>query len=139
MVALKRKRQAIKRVVTDKASQYPPSFLFSALTYKQAPESLSISPQSILVSVPTQPNPTLFNTISGDIFNLHNTLSKKPIKTVEEYHKHHTITHLKWNQKGNTIASIDETGKLALWQTKVRTTSFASFFFHPFILFVLSI
>lgn len=119
---LKRKKQRLstKRSISDKASRYPPSYHFSALTYKQAPEALSISPQSVLVSVPTQPNPTQFSTVSGDIFNLDSPLHKSCIKLVEDHHKHYTITHLKWNQKGDTIASIDETGYLALWHIKVK-------------------
>lgn len=110
-----------KRSTCDKASRYPPSFHFSALTYKQAPEALAISRQTVLVSVPTHPNPTQLNTIAGDIFSLDSVqIHKTPIKTVESYHKQYTITHLEWNQKGNTIASVDETGQLALWSIKVQ-------------------
>ncbi|GAA5796194.1 hypothetical protein HPULCUR_001563 [Helicostylum pulchrum] len=117
---LKRKKARLsnKRPTSDKASRYPPSYHFSALTYKQAPEALSISPQSVVVSVPTQPNPTQFNTITGDIFNLDGSLHRSCVKLVEEHHKHYTITHLEWNKKGDTIASIDETGHLALWHIK---------------------
>jgi hypothetical protein len=114
----KRKRPN-KKSLSEKASRYPPSYHFSALTYKQSPEALAISPQTVLVSVPTQPNPTQFNIIAGDIFSF-GSVSKAPIKMVELHHKHYTITHMEWNQKGNTIASVDETGQLALWSIKVR-------------------
>jgi WD40 repeat protein len=118
----KRKRISSTKPTSDKASRYPPSFHFSALTYKQSPKALSISPQTVLASVPTQPNPIQFNIISGDLFSLNAPPHKTPNKAIENYHKQHTITHLEWNQKGNTLASIDETGKLALWSVQVRIT-----------------
>ncbi|KAF1798362.1 hypothetical protein FB192DRAFT_1391172 [Mucor lusitanicus] len=34
---------------------------------------------------------------------------------MEQFHQQHTITHLQWDPKGKTVASVDETGRLALW------------------------
>lgn len=121
--AKKRKRtsQNNTKKPISKASRYPLSFQFSALTYKQSSKALSISPQSVLVSVPTQPNLTQLNVIAGDVFSAKALPPHKScIKLVEDYHGHNVITHLEWNQKGNTLASVDETGKLALWNIKVR-------------------
>ncbi|CEP13902.1 hypothetical protein [Parasitella parasitica] len=123
MVELTRAPKSMKRKRTDKKkaiffdtfARYPASFLLSALTYKQASESLCISPRSVLISVPTPPNKTQFNAIAGDLFSLDEPIRKIPIKLMEHYHKQHTITHMQWNQKGNTVASVDETGQLALW------------------------
>ncbi|KAI9489933.1 hypothetical protein BDB00DRAFT_840113 [Zychaea mexicana] len=42
-------------------------------------------------------------------------LNKTPLRLAEQYHDQHTITHLVWNQKGTTLASADETGRIALW------------------------
>ncbi|RCH89292.1 hypothetical protein CU098_007860 [Rhizopus stolonifer] len=111
MVELKRKRSQ-----KDKSSRYPLSVQFSSLTYRQAPESLALSSHNVLALTSTRPHPHQFSTIAGDVFSLDMPIRKIPIKNVEQYHKQHTITHLKWNQKGNTLASIDETGHLALWQ-----------------------
>lgn len=110
-----KKRKSFHKPATTKASRYPPNFHFSLLTYKQAPQSLSISKQSILVSA----NPNQFNVIAGDLFNVNSSILKNPVQLVEKYHNQHTITHLVWNQKGNAIASVDETGQLAVWQIKV--------------------
>lgn len=117
----KRKRTPVSTKKTiHKASRYPLSFQFSALTYKQASKALSISPQSVLVSVPTQPNLTQLNVIAGDLFSSSKVLPphKTCIKLVEDYHAHNIITHSEWHPKGNALASVDETGKLALWNIK---------------------
>jgi hypothetical protein len=114
-----KKRKRTPQKTAEKASRYPPSFRFSGLTYKQAPELLALSPQNIIVSVPTQPNPNQFNTVAGDIYSLHTPIRKNPVKLVENYHKQHTITHLQWNQNGNAVASVDETGHLAVWHIQV--------------------
>ena len=58
-------------------------------------------------------------------------LNKTPIRLAEKYHDQHTITHLVWNQKGTTLASADETGKLALWNLGV-CFPFSFFFFFSF-------
>ncbi|KAI7900634.1 uncharacterized protein BX663DRAFT_458336 [Cokeromyces recurvatus] len=115
---VKRRKISQKTALSDKASRYPISLHFSALIYKQAPTSISISPQSILTCAPIPPNPTEFNVIDGDIFSLNGSIRKVHVKLLEDYHKQHTITHLKWNQKGNVLASADESGHLALWQIK---------------------
>lgn len=118
--SMKRKRAFQQKAdFLDKSSRYPATFHLSALTYKQALESLCISPQSVLISVPAPPNKTQFNTIAGDLFNLDEPIRKIPIKLMEQYHKQHTITHMQWAQKGNTVASVDETGLLALWHIEV--------------------
>ncbi|KAI8641915.1 hypothetical protein BD408DRAFT_417331 [Parasitella parasitica] len=114
--SMKRKRTSKKKAdSSDEFARYPASFHLSALTYKQASQSLCISPRSVLISVPTPPNKTQFNAIAGDLFSLDEPIRKIPIKLMENYHKQHTITHLQWNQKGNSVASVDETGLLALW------------------------
>ncbi|KAI9473597.1 MAG: hypothetical protein EXX96DRAFT_311410 [Benjaminiella poitrasii] len=112
---IKRRRTSQKTALSDKTSRYPISLHFSALTYKQSPTSISISPQSILTCTP---NPTEFNVIAGDIFCLNGPIRKSHVKLLESYHKQHTITHLEWDRKGNTIASADAAGHLALWQIK---------------------
>jgi hypothetical protein len=43
----------------------------------------------------------------------------------QQYHGHYAITHLEWNQRGNYLATIDETGKLAIWE---QTVSFEDIF-----------
>ncbi|EPB91383.1 hypothetical protein HMPREF1544_01704 [Mucor circinelloides 1006PhL] len=114
--SMKRKRTSQQRAeFCDKLPRYPASFHFSALTYKQASESLCVSPHSVVISVPTPPNKSQFNAIAGDLFSLDSPIRKVPIKRMEHFHKQHTITHLQWEQKGKTVASVDETGLLALW------------------------
>ncbi|KAK4515332.1 Sulfate permease 2 [Mucor velutinosus] len=115
--SIKRKRtlQHQKPALSDKASRYPASFYFSALTYKQASESLCVSPHSVVLSVPTPPNKLQCNAIAGDLFCLDQPIRKIPIHSMEHFHKQHTITHLQWDPKGKTVASVDETGRLALW------------------------
>ncbi|KAG0176146.1 mediator complex subunit [Apophysomyces sp. BC1021] len=102
----------------ETAARYPLSFLFSSLTYRQAPECLSTSSQSVVVTVPPNPNPPAINTITGDLYtnDLNKFLCHKtPVRLAEQYHKQHTITHLKWNHRGTALLSADETGKLAIW------------------------
>lgn len=113
-----KKRKSFHKPATNKTARYPRHYHFSSLTYKQTPQSLSISNQNFLVSA-SYLNPNQFNVIAGDLFNLNSSILKSPVKVVEDYHNQHTITHLQWNQKGNAIASADETGQLAIWQIKV--------------------
>ena len=118
--SIKKRRITTKKPPAfHKASRYPPSFRFSALTYKQSPKALCLSPQSVLVSVPTQPNPTQVNVVSGDLFSLNTPPHTSSIHLIQKQHKQHAISHLEWNQKGNTLASVDETGHLALWSARV--------------------
>ncbi|KAG2222177.1 hypothetical protein INT45_007194 [Circinella minor] len=69
------------------------------------------------ISPTSNNNTTLPGTITKANNNINNKtiLNKTPIRLAEKYHDQHTITHLVWNQKGTTLASVDETGKLALW------------------------
>ncbi|KAF7724871.1 mediator complex subunit [Apophysomyces ossiformis] len=97
---------------------YPLSFVFSSLTYRQAPDCLSTSSQSVVVTVPPKPNPPAIDTITGDLYtnDMRKFLFRKtPVHLAEQYHKQHTITHLKWNHRGTALLSADETGKIAIW------------------------
>ncbi|RUP51429.1 hypothetical protein BC936DRAFT_148148 [Jimgerdemannia flammicorona] len=47
------------------------------------------------------------------------------ITQAQQCHKHHTITHLSWNQRGTCLASVDETGKIALWEMKQAVDDWA--------------
>ncbi|CEG70969.1 hypothetical protein RMATCC62417_06775 [Rhizopus microsporus] len=107
--------QLVKRQKTDKTAKYSDAFIFSSLTFKQAPQALSISKQNILISVPSEPIPSQVNWITGNLYN-YALIQKRRIELIENFHKQYAITHLQWNKKGNTFASIDETGQLALWQ-----------------------
>ncbi|KAL9545146.1 hypothetical protein MBANPS3_007279 [Mucor bainieri] len=113
----KRKRalQHQKAAFSDKASRYPASFHLSALTYRQAFESLCVSRHGVVLSVPTPPNKLQSNVIAGDVFSLDRPIRKVPIAAMQQFHQQHTITHLQWDPKGRTVASVDETGRLALW------------------------
>lgn len=111
--------QLVKRQKTDKTAKYSDAFIFSSLTFKQAPQALSISKQNILVSVPSEPIPSQVNWITGNLYN-YALIQKRRIELIENFHKQCAITHLQWNKKGNTFASIDETGQLALWQIQVK-------------------
>lgn len=131
MVELTRTPKSIKRrralqqkpELCDKASRYPASFHLSALTYKQASESLCVSPHSVVLAVATPPSKAQFNAVAGDLFSLDKPVRKVPIQPMQHFHKQHTITHLQWDPKGKTVASVDETGHLALWRMEVSTES----------------
>ncbi|KAI8985468.1 hypothetical protein BDB01DRAFT_788373 [Pilobolus umbonatus] len=115
IVTPKRKKHIHK---LDSCAKYPLSYYYSALTYQQAPETLALSSQSTLLNGPTAPCSTSIHTIAGDLYSLDSPVHKIPVKIIEEYHSPYSIHHLQWNQKGNTIASIDEKGQLALWHIK---------------------
>ena len=120
-----KKRRALQQQpeLCDRAARYPASFHFSALTYKQASESLCVSPHSVVLAVPTPPSKSQCHAVAGDLFSLDKPVRKVAIPPMEHFHKQHTITHLQWDPKGKTVASVDETGRLALWRMEVSTAS----------------
>ncbi|KAI9311047.1 hypothetical protein BX666DRAFT_2000266 [Dichotomocladium elegans] len=104
------------------AARYPLPCLFSALIHRQAPQNLAVSTQSVVVMSHPKPLGPGVNAITGDHYTLdlnsitNNTfLNKTPVRLAEEFHDQNAISHLAWNQRGTTLASADETGKIALW------------------------
>jgi WD40 repeat protein len=117
MVELQSKRRKVQQKATiEKKNRYSAEYEFSALTYKQAPKTLALSPHSVLVSAQNNH----FNALAGDFYLDKEHVYNSPIPVMEKHHKQNVITHLKWHPKGDVVASIDETGQLALWQLKVK-------------------
>ncbi|KAI8096863.1 uncharacterized protein BX664DRAFT_275230 [Halteromyces radiatus] len=115
-------------------TRYPLSYLFSSIVHRQSPLCLTNSSQGVVVAAPPRPIPSSIHCLSGDLYTLNNSalsssltynIKKVPIRMAENYHKEHTITHLNWNQKGTTLASVDETGKLALWNIENSVDSWS--------------
>ncbi|KAI8331319.1 hypothetical protein BC941DRAFT_505814 [Chlamydoabsidia padenii] len=110
-----------------KSARYPLSFLYSNMMQRRSPLCLTNSTLGIVVAAPPQPTTCSIYSLSGDIYTFNNTnnsknvssvphtIKKTPIRQIEDYHKQHVITHLQWNQKGTTLVSADESGKMALW------------------------
>ncbi|SAM09381.1 hypothetical protein [Absidia glauca] len=112
-----------------KGARYPLSFLFSNMIQRQSPLCLNNSTQGIVIAAPPLPTTSSIYSLTGDIYTISNnssqhygpslaptpTIKKTPVQVIENYHKQHSITLLQWNQKGTTLASVDETGKIALW------------------------
>jgi WD40 repeat protein len=117
MVELQSKRRKVQQKATiEKKNRYSAEYEFSALTYKQAPKTLALSPHNVLVSAQNNH----FNALAGDFYLDKEHVYNSPIPVMEKHHKQNVITHLKWHPKGDVVASIDETGQLALWQLKVK-------------------
>ncbi|KAI8374192.1 uncharacterized protein BYT42DRAFT_547273 [Radiomyces spectabilis] len=115
-----KRRRLTPKSSSNLSARYPLSFMLSSLTYRQPAGCLATSVQSLVVTVPPKPNRSAINCITGDLYTLDISgqpvlLRKSPIKLAEQYHHQHTITHVKWNQQGNCLATSDETGKLGLW------------------------
>lgn len=116
-----------------KGARYPLSFLFSNMIQRQSPLCLDNSTQGVVITAPPLPTTSSIYSLTGDIYTTSNnsnhhygpslattpTIKKTPVQAIENYHKQHSITHLQWNQKGTTLASVDETGKIALWNLEV--------------------
>jgi WD40 repeat protein len=100
---------------------------------RQSPLCLNNSTQGIVIAAPPLPTTSSIYSLTGDIYTISNnnnqhygpslaptpTIKKTPVQAIENHHKQHSITHLQWNQKGTTLASVDETGKIALWNLEV--------------------
>lgn len=123
--AIPKKRRKLESPTARPApARYPPSFVRAALLFRQAPQCLTTSCHSVAVTVPPKPNPPGVHAITGEHYTLdlptkEGTLNKTPIRLAEQYHDQNIITHLQWNQRGTTLASADETGKVALWSLGV--------------------
>ncbi|CDH55839.1 hypothetical protein RO3G_03953 [Lichtheimia corymbifera JMRC:FSU:9682] len=104
------------------SARYPPSCLLSNLIHRQAPHQLSSSIQSVVVTTPPKPATPAIHAFTGDHYALDlvskstTLLNKSPIRLAEQFHDQCLITHLVWNQRGTTLASADENGKIALWE-----------------------
>lgn len=107
------------------SARYPPSCLLSNLIHRQAPHQLSSSIQSVVVTTPPKPATPALHAFTGDHYALDlvskstTLLNKSPIRLAEQFHDQCLITHLVWNQRGTTLASADENGKIALWELGV--------------------
>ncbi|KAI7871231.1 hypothetical protein BDF14DRAFT_1764598 [Spinellus fusiger] len=107
--------------MSDITPCHTPAYLFSSITYKQTPDYMSFDAQDAFVTVSPQPSKPAVDIISGDVFATDNSKSrvyKIPMRLIERFHQHHTITHLKWHQHGTFLASADDTGRVALWDLK---------------------
>lgn len=108
------------------ASRYPQSCLLSTLLYRQAPRHLASSAHSVVVTVPPKPNPPGIHAITGDHYSLdlsgkHAPLCKTQFRLAQELHARRTITHLEWNQRGTALATVDETGRIGIWELGVSS------------------
>ncbi|KAI8145254.1 hypothetical protein BJV82DRAFT_667151 [Fennellomyces sp. T-0311] len=117
----KKRRRVDSTTSPDPIARYPQKSILSNLLHRQAPQSICTSMHSVVVTTPPKPNGPGIHAFTGDHYTLDLpsktklVLNKTPIRLAQDYHDQHTITHLVWNQKGTTLASADETGKIALW------------------------
>lgn len=111
---------------SENSARYSLNCILSAQSYRQARGCISSSIQSVVVVASPKPNATDISAIAGDYYasSLGQgegvKLNKVPLRLAEQYHGQNTITHLEWNQRGTTLATIDETGKIGLWELGVR-------------------
>lgn len=124
-LAPKKRRRLDSTTPSYASARYPPSCLLSNLIHRQAPHQLSSSIQSVVVTTPPKPATPALHAFTGDHYALDlvskstTLLNKSPIRLAEQFHDQCLITHLVWNQRGTTLASADENGKIALWELGV--------------------
>ncbi|KAH8555199.1 hypothetical protein BGW37DRAFT_476167 [Umbelopsis sp. PMI_123] len=101
----------------------PVRVLHSQLTYRRGYSNLACSQTNILVATkkPTA-SPCSIEAITENTYTSNSQPKRTAMLLAQQYHGHYAITHLEWNQRGNYLATIDETGKLAIWeQTSTRS------------------
>jgi hypothetical protein len=97
----------------------PVRVLHSQLTYRRGYSNLACSQSNILVATKPTPLPSAIESITGNSYSQKARPHRTPILLAQRYHGQYAITHLEWNQRGNYLASIDETGRLAVWEHTV--------------------
>ncbi|KAI8070723.1 hypothetical protein BC940DRAFT_295407 [Gongronella butleri] len=117
--AMDAKRRAVSAPACT--ARYPLASLFASMAHRQPSSCLSCSSQGVMVCAPPRPKPLTLYCVSGDLYTMGHpapaqpaTVKKSPLPLADAYHQH-TITHLEWHQNGTTLATADETGKLAVW------------------------
>lgn len=98
----------------------PVRVLHSQLTYRRGYSNLACSSSNILVAIKPTPLPCSIEAITGNSYSPKSRPQRTPILLAQQYHGQYAITHLEWNQRGNYLTSIDETGRLAVWEQTVR-------------------
>jgi hypothetical protein len=98
----------------------PVRVLHSQLTYRRGYSNLACSQTNILVATkkPT-PSSCSIEAITGNTYTNKSQPKRTPLLLAQQYHGHYAITHMEWNQRGNYLATIDETGRLAIWEQSV--------------------
>lgn len=97
----------------------PIRVLHSQLTYRRGYSNLACSQGNILVAAKPTPLPSSVEAISGNTYTKSSRQQRSPIILAQQYHGQYAITHLEWHQRGKYMASIDEAGKLAIWEKGV--------------------
>ncbi|ORX60311.1 hypothetical protein DM01DRAFT_1332468 [Hesseltinella vesiculosa] len=109
-----------RKTVETMAARYPLQSLFAGLAHRQPSTCVSTSSQGLVVCSPPRPNALSLYSVSSDLYTLNPSLGapatakKVPLRLAEAHHQH-TLSHIQWHQNGTTLATADETGKIALW------------------------
>ncbi|KAI9285823.1 hypothetical protein BC943DRAFT_323143 [Umbelopsis sp. AD052] len=108
----------------------PVRVLHSQLSHRRGYSNLACSQTNILVATkkPT-PSSCSIEAITENTYTNKSQPKRTPLLLAQQYHGHYAITHLEWNQRGNYLATIDETGRLAIWEQS-STRSWAHVYCH---------
>ncbi|KAM3581365.1 hypothetical protein VKS41_006191 [Umbelopsis sp. WA50703] len=112
----------------------PIRVLHSQLTYRRGYSNLACSQSNILVAAKPTPLPCSVEAITGNTYTKSSRQQRSPIILAQQYHGQYAITHLEWHQRGKHLASIDEAGKLAIWEkgtSRVWTNVYCTDFRQP--------
>ncbi|KAK9729276.1 hypothetical protein K7432_000426 [Basidiobolus ranarum] len=109
-------------------------FIYSSLCFQGKSRHSSWSSQNVIAHATSPPNQTIDPTIKNEnelktsqittIVNTPNVDVKDfpcnpiPVDIANRHHENHKVIDFVWNQRGACLASIDEAGKIVLWENK---------------------